>query len=713
MSGNRSARLLQRRRGEPLRHSRLELSHAHEPGGASQIDVRQRDLVRPRAAGRGGRSAEIPRRAPLRRSAQGRAQQDRPQRCGEARLWQARRDGRSRWRAGFRFHGRLARHGGGRSGDQGARYRGGEGLPIRVVRRLGRRAHAGRHPLADANAAHHHRRAEPAGDAQALYRGPHQSDHRRRHRVLRDARRRAHCRAGRADRLRRPARHRANDPREAAGRFPARGISARPRHGRHGGAALRSARHHRPALPDIAEGAGRGGKAAHQPAGFCVNASRSGGMSIGAIQARLLALHPKRIDLSLARIERLLAALGHPEQHLPPVIHVAGTNGKGSTIAFARAILEAAGKIVHVYTSPNLVRLNERFRIGHADGGKLVGDAALGEVLAACEAKNGDAPITVFEMETAAAFLLFSRNPADVLLLEVGLGGRLDATNVVERPLASVITPVSIDHVEFLGDTLERIASEKAAILRREVPAVIADQAREALAVIERQAARMRAPLSIAGENWTATEERGRLVYQDGDGLLDLPAPRLYGRHQFENAGTAIAALRASGLKLPPAAFETGMTRVEWPARMQRLSHGKLPSLLPAESELWLDGGHNAAGGRVIAGALADLEERVPRPLVLIVGMLSTKDSEGFLKNFSGLARRVITVPIHQDKAVPAEDLAEIARRVDIPSIARDDLVSALAIAGKLDLEPAPRVLITGSLYLAGEVLAANGTPPE
>jgi dihydrofolate synthase/folylpolyglutamate synthase len=398
---------------------------------------------------------------------------------------------------------------------------------------------------------------------------------------------------------------------------------------------------------------------------------------------------------------------------LPPVIHVAGTNGKGSTIAFMRAVLEAAGKSVHVYTSPNLVRTNERFRIGRADGGKLVGDAELEAALAECEGKNGDAPITVFEMETAAGFVLFSRHPADVLLLEVGLGGRLDATNVVERPLASVITRLSLDHREFLGDTLIEIAAEKAGILKPNVPAVVVSQAREALAVIERQAARLRSPLKIAGEDWTATEERGRLVYQDGDGLLDLPAPKLYGRHQFENAGAAIAALRVSGLKLPAAAFEAGMTRVDWPARMQRLAHGRLANLLPPESELWLDGGHNADGGQAVAAALADLEERVPRPLVLIVGMLSTKDSEGFLRNFSGLAHRVITVPIHQDKAVPAEALAEVARNVDIPAIARDDLVSALAIAGKLDLEPAPRVLITGSLYLAGEVLAANGTPPE
>jgi dihydrofolate synthase / folylpolyglutamate synthase len=434
---------------------------------------------------------------------------------------------------------------------------------------------------------------------------------------------------------------------------------------------------------------------------------------LDAMLARLLALHPKRIDLSLGRIERLLAALDHPERRLPPVIHVAGTNGKGSTIAFMRAVLEAAGKSVHVYTSPNLVRLNERFRIGHADGGKLVGDAELEAVLAECEAKNGATPITVFEMETAAGFVLFSRHPADVLLLEVGLGGRLDATNVVERPLASVITRLSLDHREFLGDTLVEIAAEKSGILKPNVPAVVVSQAREALAVIERQAARLRAPLKIAGEDWTATEERGRLVYQDGDGLLDLPAPKLYGRHQFENAGAAIAALRVSGLKLPAAAFEAGMTRVDWPARMQRLAHGRLANLLPPESELWLDGGHNADGGQAVAAALADLEERVSRPLVLIVGMLSTKDSEGFLRNFSGLAHRVITVPIHQDKAVPAEALAEVARNVDIPAIARDDLVSALAIAGKLELAPAPRVLITGSLYLAGEVLAANGTPPE
>ena len=444
-----------------------------------------------------------------------------------------------------------------------------------------------------------------------------------------------------------------------------------------------------------------------------MSAGKANAVPVDAMLARLLALHPKRIDLSLDRIQRLLAAVGNPQRRLPPIIHVAGTNGKGSSIAFMRAALEAAGKKVHVYTSPNLVRLNERFRLAAVGGGRLVNDAELGDAVAECEAKNAGAPITVFEMETAAAFLLFSRHAADIALLEVGLGGRLNATNVIERPLISVITRLSLDHREFLGDSLVKIAAEKAGILKAGVPAVVAGQAREALAVIERQAARLRTPLKIAGEDWTATEEHGRLVYQDQDGLLDLPAPKLYGRHQFENAGTAIAALRASGLKPPAAAFEAAMVQVEWPARMQRLSHGKLAELAPAGSELWLDGGHNVDGGRAIAAALADLEERVSRPVVVIVGMLSTKDCAGFLRNFSGLARRVITVPIHQDKAVPAGELAEIAAGVGIPALTGRDLESAIDLAGKLELDPPPRLLITGSLYLAGEVLAANGTPPE
>jgi dihydrofolate synthase/folylpolyglutamate synthase len=427
---------------------------------------------------------------------------------------------------------------------------------------------------------------------------------------------------------------------------------------------------------------------------------------------RLLTLHPKRIDLSLDRIWRLLERLGHPERKIPPVIHVAGTNGKGSTVAFMRAVLEAAGQRVHVYTSPHLVRFNERFRLGAPGGGELVGDEALAEVLVECERANGTEPITVFEIETAAAFLLFSRQAADVTLLEVGLGGRLDATNVIEKPLACAITPIAMDHLEFLGDTLEKIAAEKAAILKRGVPAAIAPQPGAALAIIEREAKRARAPLRVAGEHWNVHSESGRLVYQDDDGLLDLPLPKLSGRHQIDNAGTAIAALRAAQLTLPIGAFEAGIARADWPARMQLLSQGRLKSLVP-DSELWLDGGHNAEGGRAIAAALGDLEERVPRPLVVIVGMLSTKDNTGFLRNFSGIARRVITVPIpRQGKSVPAETLADLARGVGIPAESHDDLETALGVVNRLGLLPAPRVLITGSLYLAGEVLSQNETPP-
>jgi dihydrofolate synthase/folylpolyglutamate synthase len=436
---------------------------------------------------------------------------------------------------------------------------------------------------------------------------------------------------------------------------------------------------------------------------------------VDSILTRLLALHPKRIDLSLDRVQRLLAALDHPERKLPPVIHIAGTNGKGSTTAFLRAILEAAGLRVHAYTSPHLVNFNERFRLGQVGEGRLVSDDELSAALEECERANGGEPITVFEMTTAAGFLLFAGHPADVLLLEVGLGGRLDATNVIDTPLASIITPVSIDHTDFLGDTIEKIAAEKAGIIKAGAPVIVAAQNRDALAVIERQAARLKAPIRIAGENWTATEERGRLVYQDDNGLLDLPAPKLYGRHQFENAGLAIAALRAiPHFKIPPAAFEAGITKADWPARLQRLGAGRLVDLTPAGSELWLDGGHNPDGGRAIAAALADLEERVSRPLVLIVGMLATKDFAGFLNNFAGLARRMIAVPVPgAEKGLPADVVAEAARTLGIPAASRGNLDEALDAVRKLDLDPPPRILITGSLYLAGDVLRENGTPPQ
>jgi len=435
---------------------------------------------------------------------------------------------------------------------------------------------------------------------------------------------------------------------------------------------------------------------------------------IDSLIDRLTALHPKLIDLSLDRMHRILAALDHPERRLPPVVHVAGTNGKGSTVAFLRACLEAAGQRVHVYTSPHLVRFNERFRLGEAGGGRLVTDEVLARAIEICERANGGQPITVFEITTAVGFLLFAEHPADVLLLEVGLGGRLDATNVVDQPRVSVISPISHDHADFLGDTLTSIATEKAGIIKAGVPAAVGAQPREALAVIERQAARLKAPLRIRGEHWHVGEEHGRLVYQDDDGLLDLPLPRLFGRHQVENAGLAIAALRAGGFRLSSGSFEAGMTAACWPARMQRLSQGRLPGLLAAGSELWLDGGHNADGGRAIAAALGDLEERVAKPLVMVVGMLATKDHGAFLRNFTGLARRIIAVPVPgQAKALPPEAIVAAAAEAGIPAHVAASVPQALGTIPGFGFDPPPRVLVCGSLYLAGEVLGENGTLPE
>jgi len=432
------------------------------------------------------------------------------------------------------------------------------------------------------------------------------------------------------------------------------------------------------------------------------------------ILARLASLHPKRIDLTLDRLWRLLERLDHPERKIPPVIHVAGTNGKGSTVAFLRAILEAAGLRVHVYTSPHLVRFNERFRLGKVGGGVLVTDEELRAALDHCERVNDGAPITIFEIETAAAFQLFAEHPADVVLLEVGLGGRLDATNVIDQPLASVITPIGMDHIEFLGETLGKIATEKAGIIKKSVPVICAEQTAEAIAVIEQTAKRARAPLHAAAQDWHVNVERGRLVYSDERGLLDLSAPRLFGRHQFDNAGLAIATLRAiDSLKIEPTAFEQGIARAEWPARMQRLTSGTLVHAAPHDSEIWLDGGHNPDGGRVIADALGDLEERVSRPLVVIAGMMGNKDADGFLANFAGLTRHIIAVKIpDQDNAMEPDVLADAARRLGMRVETAMNVEAALKAIAKLAYEVPPRILITGSLYLAGHVLSENGTLP-
>ncbi len=420
-------------------------------------------------------------------------------------------------------------------------------------------------------------------------------------------------------------------------------------------------------------------------------------------------MHPRSIDLSLDRIVRLLAALGNPHEAMGPVIHVAGTNGKGSVVAFLRAMLESAGHRVHVFTSPHLRHFNERIVLGAEGGGEPIAERALLQVLTRAEAANDGQPITFFEITSAAAFLAFAEHPADVVLLETGLGGRLDATNVVAKPLLTVITPISIDHTAFLGETIEEIAREKAGILKPGVPSVIAHQADGALSVIRRRAAKISAPLIVGGEQWDAYEQHGRLVFQDGRELVDLPLPRLTGRHQIENAGVAVAAARAlNGFHLHEQHLGAGLTSAVWPARLERLCNGPLHECVSPGSEIWLDGGHNAAAGEVLARAMADLEDRVPRPLHLILGMMSTKDASGFLENFQDIAAFVATVGIPgQPNAYTAEELCVMARYMGFSAEPADDLRRALELSRQEACGPV-RVLITGSLYLAGTVLEAQ-----
>lgn len=417
-----------------------------------------------------------------------------------------------------------------------------------------------------------------------------------------------------------------------------------------------------------------------------------------AILARLMGLHPKIIDLTLDRVHRLLAALSHPERSLPPVIHVAGTNGKGSTQAMIRAGLEQAGDRVHAYTSPHLARFHERIRVA----GHLISEPALMALLDDCEAANGGHPITFFEITTCAAFLAFARNAADWTLLEVGLGGRLDATNVVDQPRLTIITPVSIDHQQYLGETLAEIAGEKAGIIKRGVPCVVGPQEEEGLAVIEARAARLGAPLFIHGQHWHAFEENGRLIYQDETGLLDLPLPNLPGPHQIQNAGAAVAALRLLGRNA--AACEAAVSRAEWPARMQRLRTGPLVESAP-QIELWLDGGHNPAGGQAVAATLARLPARETH---LICGMLNTKDVRGYMRPLAGHAAKLWAVSIPGEmNTLPAEATRDAAAAEGIPAEAAASVAAALAaIAART---PQARVLICGSLYLAGQVLKENG----
>src|SRR6056297_1678884 len=422
------------------------------------------------------------------------------------------------------------------------------------------------------------------------------------------------------------------------------------------------------------------------------------GATSDIILDRMMSLHPKIIDLTLDRVWRLLDALGNPQDRLPPVIHIAGTNGKGSTLSMIRAGLEGAGLRAHAYTSPHLARCHERIRLA----GDLISEDDLTAVLDECYAANNGENITYFEITTCAALLAMSRVDADYTLLEVGLGGRLDATNVVAAPALTVITPVSIDHEQFLGDTLAKIAGEKAGIIKRGVACVVGPQADDALDVIETRAAALGAPLIAQGQHWHVFEERGRLVFQDETGLLDLPLPNLPGAHQIENAGAALAALRH--LHAGDAAYEAAVSRAHWPARMQRLVSGPLVEAAP-DAEIWLDGGHNAAAGQALGRHLSGLPNR---PTHLICGMLNTKDIGGYLGPLAAQADRLIALSIPGEaNTLPAEATAEAAQSVGLHAETAD---SALEAVQRIAAEsPQARILICGSLYLAGGILRENG----
>ncbi len=423
-----------------------------------------------------------------------------------------------------------------------------------------------------------------------------------------------------------------------------------------------------------------------------------------AILNRLMILHPKIIDLSLDRVERLLDRLGRPQDRLPPVVHIAGTNGKGSVIAFMDAALQAAGYRVHAYTSPHLVRFHERVRLA----GAPIAEDALAGFLQRCEDANGGAPITYFEITTAAAYLAFAETPGDILLLECGLGGRLDATNVIDRPLATVITPVSIDHQHYLGETLAEIAYEKAAIQKPAVPSIVGPQVPEAAAVIGSYAAQVSAPVFRHGDHYTVETTSGGLVYRAGGRRLALPRPSLPGAHQAQNAGLAIACLeRLGGFEVGPDAIAAGLANAVWPARLQRLKRGPLAGSLPDGWELWLDGGHNAAAGEAL-GAYAT-EYWSDKPLWLVCGILGNKQADRFLKPLAGPAEgmQAITIP-GEESSFSAEQVAEIAGAAGLPAEPAASAEAAIArIAGGKGA--AGRILVCGSLYLAGRILAENG----
>jgi dihydrofolate synthase/folylpolyglutamate synthase len=427
----------------------------------------------------------------------------------------------------------------------------------------------------------------------------------------------------------------------------------------------------------------------------------------GAVLKNLAERRPALIDLGLDRMRAALMRLGDPQLRMPPVFHVAGTNGKGSTVAYLRSILEAQGKTVHIYTSPHLVRFNERIVVA----GEEIGDERLIEVLSRCDNEVGSKALTFFEATTCAAFLAFAETPADYLVLEVGLGGRLDATNVLVNPLAAIVAPVALDHQHFLGGDLASIANEKAGIFRQNTPAVIGVQPPEAMQALESRAKEAGARLFAYGSFWNAYSEHGRLIYQDENGLCDLDPPRLTGAHQIMNAGLAVAALRAAGLKVPDNIISKGLVGAKWPARLQLLRRGPIMDLARARygagAEVWLDGGHNPHAARAVAAAIADIEERSPKSLALIVGMQDNKDWAGFLAAFSSLASAAFTVQARHEGAASAEEIAEAAERAGIPARPCASVLEAVRYATDGQREPV-RILICGSLYLAGEILRDN-----
>ena len=429
----------------------------------------------------------------------------------------------------------------------------------------------------------------------------------------------------------------------------------------------------------------------------------------------LMKIHPKGYDLSLHRISKLLEKLGNPQDKMPPVIHVAGTNGKGSTIAFIRAILEAAGLGVHVHTSPHLVSWHERYRMAKAGGGQLVEDAVLAEAIARVAKVNDGQPITVFEVLSAVTFLLFSEWSADVCLIEVGLGGRFDATNVMSKTDISIITPISIDHESLLGSTIGKIAFEKAGIIKPNTPVIVGPQEDEALEVIEKQAAGQRAPVFNYGQSFSAMSENGKMVYQDDVTLLDLDMPALPGLHQISNAATAIAAARQFADKhqfeLTPAMIDMGLKSVKWPGRMQRLKTGHLFDFAPKGCEIWLDGGHNPGAAKMISEFLNTLSNKDSKPVTLICGMLNTKDPTGYFEMLEEVVDHVITVPVATSEAgIAPKELAEAAKTSGFKAGEAASLIAALE---QVKSKKPQRILIAGTLYLVGQALSENGTPPD